>query len=481
MFGRLRFLPLLLATATATLLLAAICATIVADQAHAQICNPVCLPPPEEEGGGGFEEELPPPEEPAPGPNPHSVLVVNVGWGTGSSENDAPLRTSELTEYVDYFNGFVNKWYAQSAPPGTFPGWRATAGGSYTIPQPIIPPRSCAPDAQRSFEDSLLNGVYEKLDRAGIDWTSYKLITVVYSKTFCNLGVAIPRERGALKVFPPRVLISDRRALLHELGHYLGLALGEHPGGLACRDDTKPLTLGGECFTGLRGDPFEVMSNGLGLSFNAIYAKQIGWLNGQVYDIRAPATGMRLIKPFIGSGFSGLRAIRLQDGPTTLWIEYRRPIGIDGLPNTVLQEFDAGGTGVFIRLEESGEYGPVSQLIDMTPSTSDLPSLAVGRTWANPIGEATVTLHGTTSAGAVITIGTRRTATVPNVIGLDPARAAAVIANAGLRSQGFSPVIDQTCSNIGVVAEQEPSPGAKVMPGSEVRLAVGEHPPFPCP
>ncbi len=122
----------------------------------------------------------------------------------------------------------------------------------------------------------------------------------------------------------------------------------------------------------------------------------------------------------------------------------------------------------------------------MTPSLASIlrsPSSPskVGQTWANPLGEATVTLNGTTSAGAVITIGNRRTATVPNVIGLDPARAAAVIANAGLWSQGFSPVIDQTCSNIGVVSEQEPFPGVKVIPGTEVRLGVGEAPPFPCP
>ncbi len=77
----------------------------------------------------------------------------------------------------------------------------------------------------------------------------------------------------------------------------------------------------------------------LGLSFNAIFAKQLGWLNGQFIDMRAPATGMRLIKPFIGSGFSGQRAIRLQDGPTTLWIEYRRPIGIDGPEDSLLREF----------------------------------------------------------------------------------------------------------------------------------------------
>ncbi|MGB7684708.1 MAG: PASTA domain-containing protein [Solirubrobacterales bacterium] len=465
----------------ATLLLAAIGATIVADQAHAQICNPLCLPPPDE----APEEEAPPEEGPSPtptpGPAPHRVLVVNVGWGTGSSENDAPLQTGKLTEYVDYFNGFVNSWFAQSAPPGTFPGWQATAGGSYTIPQPNIPLPSCTQEAQESFWASLLNAVYAKLDGAGIDWTRYNLLNVVYSKDFCNLGVSLSRERSPLKVVPPRVLISDRRALLHELGHYLGLAVGEHPALLHCRDDLKPVTLNDNCIIEENGDPFEIMSNGLGLSFNAIYAKQLGWLNGQFVDMRAPETGMRLIKPFIGSGFSGQRAIRLQDGPTTLWIEYRRPIGIDGPPNSVLQEFDAGGTGVFLRREVSGQFGPVSQLLDMTPSTSDLPSLRVGRTWANPLGEATITLIGTTSAGAVITIGNRRTATVPNVIGLGPERAAAIIANAGLWSQSFSPVIDQTCSNIGVVAEQEPFPGVKVIPGTEVRLGVGEAPPFPCP
>ncbi len=458
--------------AAATLLLAAIGATIAAHPAQALKCSPVCLP----------GEEPRPTPDPTPTPNPtpaprpakHRVLVVNVGWGTGASENDAPLEPSALTEYVNHINGFVNEWFAQSAPSGTFPGWTATAGGSYAIRQPNIPSSACTESETDSFVASLLSAVHEKLERAGIDHTPYNLVAVTYSKPFCFGGL----QTGN------RVLLSHPIHTIHELGHYLGLANGgddgEHPGGLRCLENGFRVPLSSDCFREENRDPYEVMSISPGLSFNPIYAKQLGWLNGQFFDVRAPVTGTWTIRPFIGAGHAE-RAIRLQDGATRLWIEYRRPIGIDGIAGSPLLSLPGPGSGVFIRHEVPGQNGPVSELLDMTPPDFFRPSLEVGQTWANPLGEATITLNSATTTGATITIGNRRTATVPNVIGLTPDHAAAVIAGAGLRSNGFTSVFDLTCGLIGVVAQQSPFAGTKVFPDSEVRIQVGErHPEVPC-
>lgn len=462
----------------ATLLLAAIGATIVADRAHAQMCSPVCLPPPEEQPG----EELPlPSPTPTPAPGPIRALVVNVGWGDGSSSTDSPLRADLLSRYVSYINGSVNEWFTRSAPPGAFRGWAAEAGGSYDIGEPRVP-ASCNEDAENSFGSSVISRTQLKLEQQGVNYEKYNLTVIVYDRLICFRGF----QTGN------RALVSEIGATTHELGHFLGLGHGNR---LRCEDPNGGLVpLSANCEELEYGDLFDPMGEGgdEGRSFNklpfsAAFANRLGWLNGQYIDVRAPKTGMYLIKPFMGSGFSGQRAIRLQDGPTTLWIEYRRPVGLDGGEDSPLLTFPFhSGSGVFIRREVSEPRGPFSsvpatQLLDMGAGRGGGYALERGRTFSNLLGESTVALNGTTSSGAVITIGSRRTATVPNVIGLDPARAAAVIAGAGLWSQGFRPVIDQTCSNIGVVSEQEPFPGVKVIPGTEVRLGVGEHPPFACP
>lgn len=288
------------------------------------------------------------------------------------------------------------------------------------------------------------------------------------------------------------MLLADTGSTTHELGHFLGLG---HANSLRCKDasgNTVPLSA--NCEEDEYGDPFDAMGDGGKegrsfdrLPFNAAFAKYLGWLNDQFFDVRVPATGSYTIKPFIGSGFSGQRAIRLQDGPTTLWIEFRRPIGLDGGEDSPLLKFPLStGSGVFIRREvskSSGLFGsrPETQLLDLTPGLQTSFSLEGGQTWANPIGEATITLNQFGPEGATITVGSRRTVTVPDVRGLDIERAYAILRNAGLNPAPWQPVIDPTCSYINTIAEQEPFPGLKVFPGTEVRLGVGEHPGFGCP
>jgi len=455
MIERLRLLPLLLWATT--MFLVSIAVTVAGEDAHALGCQKNCPPPPEE-----VVEEPDPEPLPTPGPRKHRVLVVNVGWGNGGSDNDAPLREFTLGEYVNFINGHVNDVFAESAPPGVFPGWEAVPGGSYTIRQPDLP-SSCTPDERHAFKASLLFAAQEKLERAGIDTGRYNLVAVVFNRTFCWSGV----YDGY------RLILSKPKAVVHELGHYLDL---EHAEALHCMDASNVVPLSTTCETEEYGDPFDEMGDRGNLSYNAVYANELGWLEDQYFDVRAPQTGTYTIRPFIGLGFAN-RAIRVKDGPTTLWIEYRRPLGMDGLATSPLRTL-AYGSGVFIRREVHTDKGTVSQLLDMTPATGMyMPSLEEGQPWSNPLGEATITLKDFRETTATIAIGNRRTATVPSVIGLDPDRAAAVIAGAGLWSSGWSAVLDRTCNLVGVVASQQPLPGTKVFPDSEVRFGVGEQDP----
>ncbi len=139
MTERSRFLPL--AVATAALLLAAVGATIAAEQAHALKCKPACIPPPEEEPPG---EELPPPP-PKPAPT-RSMLVISVGWNHPDFRLES-RSDPDPTQYVDYVNGHVNEFFANQAAPAPFGKWQAADGGEYMIepPKGIISPGGNSP------------------------------------------------------------------------------------------------------------------------------------------------------------------------------------------------------------------------------------------------------------------------------------------------------------------------------------------------
>jgi hypothetical protein len=474
MTDRLRPLPLLLA-AIAALLLAGLALAIATEHAQAVKCKPGQCPeePPIEE---------PPAEDPQPipGPRQHRVLVVNVGWGDGSREFDAPLVGALDRSEANYINGRVNDWFAKSAPPGAFPGWTATAGGSYRIDP--NPPFSCASrDELHTFFASQVLQAEQKLEAAGIDYEHYNLLALVNSRRICDSGVWTGN----------RVLLAERAATVHEFGHYLGLE--GHAEALRCKDaDGNLVPLSKTCQVSEYGDPFDAMGNTGTLSYNAVFAKQLGWLNGQFINFRAPETGTWTLTPFIADNYDeqfGVRAMRVQDGSTTFWIEYRVPQGIDADNTTLdgdpISPLSRGGygSGVFIRREAAGRYGPVSQLLDMTPiHTIGTPSLELGQTWANPLGEVTITLDRLGPGGATVTIGNQRTATVPDLTGLDPERALEVVRAAGLWSNGWKLTLDPNCKKLGVVANQLPLPGTKVFPNSEVQLWVGEKDPeIPCP
>jgi hypothetical protein len=484
MTERLRPLPLLLA-AVATFLLVGLGATIAIDPAQAVKCKPGQCPeePPAEEPPA---EEAPPGDPlPIPGPRQHRVLVVNVGWGDGTSGNssepkDAPLIEGLDATYAHYINRYVNDWFAKSAPPGAFPGWTATAGGSYTIRRPELPFGCNLPSAHTFFVRQL-NAAEEMLERVGIDYDHYNLLVIVNSRRICYLG----------EWQDNRILLADRTSTIHEFGHYLGIE--QHAQSLLCEEaDRTRVPLSKTCHVFEYGDPFDMMGNTGNLSYNALYAKKLGWLNGQFINFRAPETGTWTLKPFIVDNYDeqfGVRAMRVQDGPTTLWIEYRVPQSIDrgepGLDGEWSGPLTRGeyGSGVFVRREVPGEYGPVSQLLDMSPiHTIATPSLEVGQTWANPLGEVTITLDQAGATGATITVGNQRTATVPDLTGLDPERAMDLVRSAGLWANGWKLTLDPNCKKLGVVANQEPGAGTKAFPNSEVQFWVGEKDPaIPCP
>jgi PASTA domain len=487
MTGRLRLLPLLVAT-TATLLVAALGATITAEQAHALKCKPACIPPPEE----GFEEEAPPPPPPSPPtPPPKTALVISVGWSTGG-RGSSELVPGENQGYVDYMNNHMNEWFAQSASPASFQPWKVSSGGSYMIEPPVIPPgqppqfgddspRNCTEEEQHRFFEEVFSRAEGRARQNGINPDSYTVVVVEWLSPICYGG----RREGR------RIGLTNRTHAMHEFGHYHGLG---HANLLRCKDEFgNRVPLSTNCIEKEYWDPYDAMGSVTRLtnemSYNAMHTNQLGWLTGQFFDLTAGASTRTLtIKPFTAPAHTE-RAIRLRDGATTLWIEYRTELGIDGSEFT--GHIFPPEPGVVIHRDMPGG---VSQLLDMTPGSVlreangvlnedgdvfDAP-LPAGQTWGNPLGEMQVTVNSAGSEGVSVTLATRRV-TMPDVRGMEVERAYAILRNLGFDPAPWNPVIDQTCSHIGAIAEQEPFPGTRWLPEQPVRLGVGEHPPFGCP
>jgi PASTA domain len=468
-----RFRPLPLLAAIATLLLAALGATIAADETQALKCRPSqCLPPPEEEAPG---EEPPPKFEPT-----RSMLVIGVGWNHPDFRYESQL--SGIQSYVDYVNGYIDDTYTKQAAPAPFLKWKATNGGEYMI----APPRGivtveehqqgrCAKSEDTGqlenggeFTDSLVSQAEAKARQQGFNPDAYAMVMIQFenSAVHCFAGLHMGR----------RILTTSLLPIEHELGHHEGLGHGNF---LRCYAGGQPVSVSGECKTFPYGDPYTAMAKEP-RAFGAIHANKLGWLNGQFFDVTAgDFTRSFLLRPFTDPAHAE-RALRLHDGGTTYWLEYRTAIGVDEEMYCRCSSMD----GLVVHREPAPG---VSELLDMTPGSfnenegktdsADAP-LPVGRSWVLPSGEMKVTLNSMGSAGASVTLATRRV-TVPNLIGLGVDRAAAIVADAGLWSRGFHPVIDHTCNLIGVVATQQPSPGTRALAGTEVSLGVGEADPNP--
>jgi len=88
---------------------------------------------------------------------------------------------------------------------------------------------------------------------------------------------------------------------------------------------------------------------------------------------------------------------------------------------------------------------------------------------------------GVFGGGYGLVVGSQAYSTVPSLVGLTPTAAGQRLQAANLVLGTETPVVDNTCNDIGRVMSQSPAAGAVLVGGSAVSITIGQRPSHPCP
>jgi hypothetical protein len=391
------------------------------------------------------------------------ALVVQVTWDASANVPEAPADREVVDIALDVH---ANKAWYSAVSHGQFPGWRVTATGPFHITTPRFDdgPERCG----KQFSLDIRNRVLAQLE---LDPELFDAIVVYFAEMPCSNG-QFGWAGGSLVYLNGS---STQVAVLHELGHNLGLP---HSIGLLCKNaQNVPVSLSSSCVQREAGDPYTVMGYGGGtLPFSASEQEALGWMTGRFHHVpfEDPAyLGASFTIRALDGDTSGLQALRIMEGDREFWVEYT--VGRDQPPNATLRP------GVVVRMKQPGLPRPA--LLDLTPG-SPLEHfdarLPVGQQWVNPLGRLRITVESANTFGALVRIDTPDLH-VPSVKGLTVNGARGVLTTAGFTVGTVSGTPDQNCNNLGRVVTQLPLAGQLRPAGTPVNLKIGQLPPTPCP
>ncbi len=279
---------------------------------------------------------------------------------------------------------------------------------------------------------------------------------------------------------------SDLREAVHELGHNLGLSHSGSESCTAANGDQVPLS--GTCTPVPYGDAFSSMGDHFSDSYSPAQLQQLGWNNGHVETVTATgATTHYVLTARDVDPAGATQAVRLVDGQTTLWLEYRRPLTEAG------DSLNLYTDGLLVRREDptsptppGGSGSPFLLLMNPTETFDDPfgtvhlwhPNMVVGQAWANPLGTMQIRLDSADENSAHLTIRPAApppppsTVRVPNIMFITAADAQSKITAAHLVPGVASTQQDTVCDDAGKVIRQTPSAGTTLLPGARVDYLV---------
>lgn len=141
--------------------------------------------------------------------------------------------------------------------------------------------------------------------------------------------------------------------LIHEIGHALGAF---HAGGRYCNGTT----FSAPCIEMAYLNPFDIMGfSKYALHFNAYFKESLGWID-PAQELIIAKSGRYIINTLEGSTGIKLAKIKVSNGKTPFYLEYRQKIGFDAL-----SQFDFDG--LLLNYVPDSSF-PQPQLLDMSPS-----------------------------------------------------------------------------------------------------------------
>ena len=433
-----------------------------------------------------------PPLPPFPAPPPlRSGLVVTVDFlGSGSTPaSQADQTTSRIAQFI---REGVDPWFAK-ASNGRFGGFSTLRIG----PVKVAPQRQLC---SSGWLDEVADLADAQVRRQRVEPDD--VTTVFYY--FRKLSPAQGCDWGGRGEQPSTVpgrghhvwLNGDfsGSTLVHEIGHTLGLG---HAGAQFCRDSSGndvPLSapLGTRCAQDEYGNGFSAMGSvgGFLAPYSFPHLAQLGWNNGSVETIAAGAPPQTRVLTTLDHAVPGSpQALRLTDGFTTLWLEYR--VGIHAHPRRAARQRRAA---LARRRAERGAVRPGHVAAGRgRHALAGLADVAVDERrpgLVNPLGHMTIALNAADKDQATVTVQSAPDpapdpgpgdVVVPNVLHSTPPAAQSRLVAAGLVRGTLATKVDPLCESLGEIIAQAPVAGIVVPHGAAVDLKVAVEPPRGCP
>lgn len=387
------------------------------------------------------------------------ALLLYPAWTAGNGSQAAPPDRS-LAEVADAVGPQARRWFWQVSHQ-QFPGFDVDSAG----PLAIEPPRmdvggQCADLWQADLRDRSNAAARAR----GLDPAAYDVV-VYYFSSFpgCPWPGLASADWAMLNGSVRIGLVVQELAHTLDLGHGLGLSCVDANG--------VHVTLSTKCTVIGYGDPFNASGSGDG-SFSAIQQDDLGWMSGRIAD--ASLTDATYTLAPIEQVAPATQALRVPDGTGTLWLEYRRPIGVDSTMNPM--------TPMVQVRRQMPEHGRKSILLDLAPDRFvwfNDGGMTAGRSFTSPNTGITITVTSLTESAATIDVRvpTRR---VPNVVGQTKAAATRTLQGAEFVVRSASQ-LDETCEDVGLVMRQSPAGGTVQRLGTAVTIYVGVAPRTGCP
>jgi hypothetical protein len=192
------------------------------------------------------------------------------------------------------------------------------------------------------------------------------------------------------------------QAVAHEMGHNFGLL---HAGSLRCTG----ASIGGSCSVSEYGDPFDTMGNINAGHFNAMQKSLLGWIPGSSVVTHSSSNATYTLSPIESAGGSTY-AVKIPTplSTRTYWIEYRQPLGFDGMYSGWVSN------GAQIRVANPFEtycsgcdsLSNNTELIDATPGTSSFSdaALVVGSSFTDPAYPITINVMAATPSALTVNV-----------------------------------------------------------------------------